>query len=63
MTTETKSRIMLTALIAAGMLPGCYLLTLRAYLPYGLMLIVGGLGVLLWVWKPWHWFRAGADDH
>lgn len=56
MTTATKSKIMLSVLIAAAMLPGCYLLTDRAYVGYGLILVLGGLVLLGWLWKPWQRF-------
>jgi predicted membrane channel-forming protein YqfA (hemolysin III family) len=53
MTTATKSKTMLSVLIVAAMLPGCYLLTERAYMLYGLILVIGGLALLGWLWKPW----------
>jgi len=53
MTTETKSRIILTVLILGAMLPGCYLLSQQAYMGYGLILVIGGLAILAWLWKPW----------
>jgi hypothetical protein len=56
MTTTTKSRILLSVLIVAAMLPGCYLLTEQAYMFYGLILVLGGLVLMGWVWKPWQRF-------
>ena len=56
MTTETKSRILLTALILAGMSTSCYLFSVQAYVLYGVALVIGGLALLIWVWKPWKWF-------
>jgi hypothetical protein len=56
MKTETKSRILLTTLILAGMSPSCYLLSYNAYVPYGVMLLVLGVAILVWIWKPWQWF-------
>ena len=56
MTTTTKSRILLSVLVAGAMLPGCYLLAAQVYMVYGLILVLGGLAVLVWVWKPWQWF-------
>jgi hypothetical protein len=58
MTTTTKSRILLTVLIVAAMIPGCYLLAEQAYMLYGLILVLGGLAVLVWVWKPWQGFQG-----
>lgn len=46
MTTATKSRILFTALILAGMSPASYLL-------YGVFLLIAGLALLAWLWKPW----------
>jgi hypothetical protein len=53
MTTETKSRILLSTLILAGMSPGCYLLAYNIYLPFGVGLILAGIVILAWIWKPW----------
>ena len=53
MTTTNKSRILLSVLIAAVMLSGCYLLAAQAYMLYGLILVLGGLVGLGWLWKPW----------
>ncbi len=58
MTTETKSRIILTVLVLGVMLPGCYLLSQQAYMVYGLILVLGGLVVLGWLWKPWQRFTG-----
>ena len=52
MTTNTKSRILLTVLIVGAMLPGLFLLSERAYIIYGLILVLGGAAVLFWLWKP-----------
>jgi hypothetical protein len=56
MKTETKSRILFTALILGGMSPSCYLLASESYVVYGIALLLGGVALLIWVWKPWHWF-------
>ena len=53
MSTTNKSRILLSVLIIGAMLPGCYLLAGGDYMIYGLILVLGGLAVLAWVWKPW----------
>jgi hypothetical protein len=58
MTAETKSRIILTVLVLGAMLPGCYLLSQQAYMFYGLILVLGGLVVLGWLWKPWQRFAG-----
>ena len=52
MTTTTKSRILLSVLIIGAMLPGCYLLAEDAYRVYGLILVLGGLALLAWIWRP-----------
>ncbi len=53
MTTETKSRILFTTLILAGMSPSCYLLSVREFVLYGVFLLIAGLVLLGWLWKPW----------
>lgn len=58
MKTETKSRILFTTLILAGMSPACYLLPSGSYMLYGILLIIAGLALLVWLWKPWHWFKS-----
>ena len=60
MTTETKSRILLTTLILAGMSPSCYLLAYSTYVVYGLLLLGLGIALLVWVWKPWQWFKKAG---
>jgi hypothetical protein len=45
MTTQTKSRILLTALILVGMSSSCYLFTVQAYVLYGVGLVIAGLGL------------------
>ena len=59
MKTETKSRILFTALILGGMSPSCYLLASESYVVYGIALLLAGVALLIWVWKPWHWFSKG----
>lgn len=54
MSTETKSRIMLTVLVAAAMAPALYWIW-GGFVLYGSLLFVGGLVLLAWIWKPWHW--------
>ena len=54
MNVRTESRILLTTLILAGMGAGCYILSFSTtYWLFGLTLLVLGIGLLLWVWKPW----------
>jgi hypothetical protein len=51
MYTETKSRILLTVLIAAPMALSLY--WIMSGLPiYGLFLLVVGVAALVWIWKP-----------
>lgn len=56
MTVRTESRILLSVLIIAGMAPSIYFLS-AGYVPYGLVLLLGGLALLLWIWKPWRWLK------
>ena len=60
MKTETKSRILFTALILGGMSPSCYLLASEQFVVYGLSLLIAGVGLLIWVWKPWEWFSTDS---
>jgi hypothetical protein len=53
MTTETKSKILFTTLILAAMAPSCYLLSTDTYLLYGVFLLMAGVAMLAWLWKPW----------
>jgi len=53
--TETKSRILLTILVAAAMAPALYWVW-GGFVLYGTLLLVGGLALLSWIWKPWRWF-------
>lgn len=55
MTTENKSRILLTALIVAAMAPALYWIW-GGWVLYGSLLLFGGLALLLVIWKPWRWF-------
>lgn len=57
MTTATKSRILFTALILAGMSPACYLLSSASYVLYGVFLLIAGLALLAWLWKPWQMMK------
>lgn len=57
MSTETKSRILLSTLILAGMSPSCYFLAYNTYVLYGVGLIIAGIALLVWIWKPWQWSR------
>ena len=52
MRTETKSKILFTTLILAGMSPSCYLLSVGDYVLYGIGLLVLGIGLLAWLWWP-----------
>ena len=61
MSVRTESRILLTTLILAGMAPGCYLLTMSTYRMFGVLLIVLGIGLLLWIWKPWKHFQGKQE--
>ena len=58
MKTQTKSRILFTALILGGISPSCYLLASEQYMVYGLILLLGGVALLIWVWRPWKWFST-----
>ena len=53
---KLESRILLTVLILGGMSPGCYFIYIDAIF-YGVTLLVLGVAALLWVWKPWKWFK------
>ena len=57
MTTQTKSRILFTTFILAGMSTGFILLSQGANSLYSILLVFAGLGLLAWVWKPWQWFN------
>jgi hypothetical protein len=60
MTPQTKAKIMLSALIAGGGLPtAIYFLTIDEFVLYGWISVLGVLGILTWLWKPWTWFRKG----
>ena len=60
MTTQTKAKIMLSALIAGGGLPtAIYFLTINEFVLYGWIVVLLVLAILLWLWKPWKWFRKG----
>jgi len=61
MTVQTQSKILLSVLIAAGMAPSFYFLA-EGYLPYGLTLLLGGLAILSWIWKPWQWFKRNGES-
>lgn len=51
MQTETKSRILLTVLIATPMALSLY--WIFSGLPlYGLIVLVAGLAALIWIWRP-----------
>ena len=58
MKTGRKSQILFTALIIGGISPSCYLLASDSYVVYGVALLLGGLALLIWVWKPWQWFST-----
>jgi hypothetical protein len=60
MNTRTQSRVLLTALILAGMSPACYWLTLESYRLAGIILIIIGLVILAWVWQPWKHLKKGS---
>jgi hypothetical protein len=58
MTTQTKAKIMLSALVAGGGLPlAIYFLTIDEFVLYGWIMVLLVLGILTWLWKPWNWFR------
>jgi len=52
MTAQTKSRLLLTILILAGLMPFVYFFY-AGYLWLGGSVILAGLLFLAWVWKPW----------
>ena len=55
MNVRTESRILLSTLLLAVVGAGCYVLTFMAsYRLFGVILLILGIGLLLWVWKPWH---------
>ena len=59
MTTQTMSRLLITALALMPLALGCYWLSLGSAL-YGAILFFGSLGILAWVWKPWEWFGRSS---
>jgi hypothetical protein len=60
MTTQTKAKIMLSALVAGlGLSTAFYFLALDEFVLYGWLMLLLVLGILTWLWKPWTWFRKG----
>ena len=59
MKTETRSRILLTVLIATPMAASLYWL-FGGYPLYGSILLLGSLALLLWLWKPWKRFARDS---
>ena len=58
MSTQTKAKIMLTVLLWGGGLPtAIYFLTINQYVIYGWLVILGLLGFMVWLWRPWTWFQ------
>lgn len=60
MDTKTESRILLTALIAAPIGLSLFSVITGTYVVWGVIGLILGLAVLIWIWKPWHWFRKKA---
>jgi ABC-type transport system involved in cytochrome bd biosynthesis fused ATPase/permease subunit len=56
MSVQTKSKILLSALVLGGMAPSLYLLFI-GYAPWGVGLILLGVAILLWMWQPWRWLK------
>jgi uncharacterized membrane protein YqjE len=63
MNNRTQSRVLLTALILAGMSPACYWLTLDSYRFAGILLTLIGLAALAWVWQPWKHLNKKGNSH
>jgi hypothetical protein len=60
MTTQTKAKIMLSALVAGAGLPtALYFLTIDEFVLYGWLVLLLVLGILTWLWRPWTWFGKG----
>ncbi|MDX1435879.1 MAG: hypothetical protein R3335_03645 [Anaerolineales bacterium] len=55
MQTQTMSKLILSVILLLAMSAGCYWISVDVNL-FGAVLLLGGLGILIWVWKPWQWF-------
>ena len=58
MNVRTQSRILLSTFVLAAIGAGCYVLTYMAsFRLFGIILVILGIGLLLWIWKPWKRFQ------
>jgi hypothetical protein len=56
MSSKTASRILLSALILGPWALSGYFIA-AGYVLYGVILFVLGVVFLLWIWKPWKWWK------
>lgn len=59
MSVKLLSRILLSTLCIGMCAMGIYF-AMIGYLVYALILLGIGIGVLLWIWKPWRRLRTGT---
>jgi hypothetical protein len=58
---KTESKLLLSALAVAPGGAGIVLVASGEAVPYGWLLIGLSLIFLIWLWKPWEWFRRSSD--
>lgn len=61
MDVKKESKIIISALLLGPIGAGIVLVIQGVGAPYGWLLIILSLIVLLWLWQPWKWFQ-GEDN-
>ena len=62
MDVKTESKILLTALAAAPAAAGLILVINDEAVAYGVLLMILGFGIMIWLWKPWKWFQKKDNN-
>ena len=63
MDVKTESKILLSALAAAPGGAGIVLVASGEAAAYGWLLIGLSLAVMIWLWRPWQWFKKSSEHN